>query len=434
MIEEGKTYKIKKIRGLDINNEPVNKNLANVLKIVKSPNKELGDIALCDVDGERYILPVHALVDPENPEEYSKWSVTKIESVMRPMNLTFWKDLQEEATFSAMGAAPCPAMGQVSSTACTVNGVPVEGKSVKKKKNKKKNEDIEVKHEGILEVPEGKNVDDLPIKHFQSLIDKKGYGKIIKALTNLEVWNKKKNPELSSWAKNMIDKLQKKNKNESVRWIDRDGVEHVELDERPSTTLDDIDREETIKNMEAKGLLDTPKTVFARNKGEIDDPEFEDAINILLFGTKDDVDEYKELCATFAECGRYDDFLRFAKEKYGLYGTALDSYNVGADIDENFEIKWLDEDFHEAYERITNLLAKQLDRMNFEYANTEEIIYKKEGAYKYLLKFDNEIGILKFKVTKDDETIIEKEWQLDEKEDVSPIFAEIEDIYNKYGI
>ena len=430
MIEEGKTYKLKKIKGLN-NNESGD---CTILKILDSQNPQLGKVAYYKTeDGERYVAPVSAFIDPENPEEYSDF-IIKMESVMKPMNLDFWKDLQEEASFGGLGAAPCPAMGQVSSTACTVNGVPVEGKSVKKKKNKKKNEDMEVKHEGILEVPEGKNVDDLPIKHFQSLIDKKGYGKIIKALTNLEVWNKKKNPELSSWAKNMIEKLQKKNKNESVTWIDNDGVEHVELDERPSTTLDDIDREETIKNMEAKGLLDTPKTVFARNKGEIDDPEFEDAINILLFGTKDDVDEYKELCATFAECGRYDDFLRFAKEKYGLYGTALDSYNVGADIDENFEIKWLDEDFHEAYERITNLLAKQLDRMNFEYANTEEIIYKKEGAYKYLLKFDNEIGILKFKVTKDDDVIIEKEWQLDEKEDVSPIFSEIEDIYNKYGI
>lgn len=429
MIEEGKTYKLKKIKdffGTNIDDE------FKVLKI-------MGDTVYCQNLNTRELnmFNKNDFIDPEFPEDvYSDIQIVyeKLNNIMKPMNLDFWKDLQEEASFGALGATPCPAMGQVTSTACTVNGVPVEGKSVKKKKNKKKNEDIEVKHEGILEVPEGKNVDDLPIKHFQSLIDKKGYGKIIKALTNLEVWNKKKNPELSSWAKNMIEKLQKKNKNESITWIDNDGVEHVELDERPSTTLDDIDREETIKNMEAKGLLDTPKTVFARNKGEIDDPEFEDAINILLFGTKDDVDEYKELCATFAECGRYDDFLRFAKEKYGLYGTALDSYNVGADIDENFEIKWLDEDFHEAYERITNLLAKQLDRMNFEYANTEEIIYKKEGVYKYLLKFDNEIGILKFKVIKDDDVIIEKEWQLDDKEDVSPIFSEIEDIYNKYGI
>ena len=98
-------------------------------------------------------------------------------------------------------------------------------------------------------------------------------------------------------------------------------------------------------------------------------------------------------------------------------------------------ILWkLDENFNEKYEEITDLLAKQLDRMNFEYANTEEIIYKKEGAYKYLLKFDNEVGIIKFKVSKGDNVIIEKEWQLEEETDVQPIFTEIEDIYKQYGI
>ena len=94
----------------------------------------------------------------------------------------------------------------------------------------------------------------------------------------------------------------------------------------------------------------------------------------------------------------------------------------------------LNEDFNEAYERITDLIAKQLDKMNFEFANTEDIIYKKEGDYKYLFKFDNEIGIIKIKVQKDDNVLVEKEWQIDEEEDVEPIFKEIEDIYSKYGL
>ena len=70
--------------------------------------------------------------------------------------------------------------------------------------------EIEVKHEGILEVPEGKNVEDLPIKHFVDLAKKKGTGKITKALNNLQVWNKKKNPKLSKWAGDMIDKVNKR--------------------------------------------------------------------------------------------------------------------------------------------------------------------------------------------------------------------------------
>ena len=71
--------------------------------------------------------------------------------------------------------------------------------------------DIDVKSPGLLEVPQGKEVNQLPQSHFQALINKKGYDKVIRGLTNLEVWNKNKNPELSKWASNMADKLKKAN-------------------------------------------------------------------------------------------------------------------------------------------------------------------------------------------------------------------------------
>ena len=77
--------------------------------------------------------------------------------------------------------------------------------------------EIEVKHKGILEVPEGKNADDLPLSHFEKLAKKKGLGKITKALNNLQVWNKNDDPKLSKWAGDMIDKLNKKlKKDESI--------------------------------------------------------------------------------------------------------------------------------------------------------------------------------------------------------------------------
>ena len=86
-----------------------------------------------------------------------------------------------------------------------------------KSKLKEQDVEIEVKHEGILEVPEGKNVDDLPISHFEKLAKKKGLGKITKALNNLQVWNKNDDPKLSKWARDMIDKLNKKfDKKESL--------------------------------------------------------------------------------------------------------------------------------------------------------------------------------------------------------------------------
>ena len=76
--------------------------------------------------------------------------------------------------------------------------------------------EIDVKHEGILEVPEGKNVDDLPLSHFEKLAKKKGLSKITKALNNLQVWNKNDDPKLSKWAGDMIDKLNKKLKKDEA--------------------------------------------------------------------------------------------------------------------------------------------------------------------------------------------------------------------------
>ena len=68
---------------------------------------------------------------------------------------------------------------------------------------------IPVKHPGVLEVPEGKEVDQLGEEHFKALINKKGWSEISKALINLKVWNKKRDPKLSSWADNMQEKLAK---------------------------------------------------------------------------------------------------------------------------------------------------------------------------------------------------------------------------------
>ena len=68
--------------------------------------------------------------------------------------------------------------------------------------------DIKAENPGMLEVPEGKNVQDLPVSHFKGLIDKKGRAPIIRALTNLEVWNKNDNKSLSAWAKKMKKSLE----------------------------------------------------------------------------------------------------------------------------------------------------------------------------------------------------------------------------------
>jgi len=68
---------------------------------------------------------------------------------------------------------------------------------------------IKVKHPGILEVPPGKKVNELPVEHFIKLAKKKGYAAIIRALNNLQIWNKNRNKELSEWAKKMKEQLRK---------------------------------------------------------------------------------------------------------------------------------------------------------------------------------------------------------------------------------
>lgn len=68
---------------------------------------------------------------------------------------------------------------------------------------------IKVEKPGVLGVPEGKNVDDLPYSHFLSMAKAKGYNTIIRALNNLHVWNRKKNPKLSNWADKMQNRISK---------------------------------------------------------------------------------------------------------------------------------------------------------------------------------------------------------------------------------
>lgn len=101
---------------------------------------------------------------------------------------------------------------------------------------------IEVKNTGILEVPEGKNVDDLPMSHFEKLVKKNGLSKITKALNNLQVWNKNDDKQLSKWAGNMIKKLKDKfDKKESyvpsARWEER------------YLTVDDADQEAAVEEI-----------------------------------------------------------------------------------------------------------------------------------------------------------------------------------------
>lgn len=66
-----------------------------------------------------------------------------------------------------------------------------------------------IKNPGLLEVPDGKKVTDMPVSHFVALAKTKGKDKIIRGLLNLYSWNIKKNKTLSDWAKDMKEKVSK---------------------------------------------------------------------------------------------------------------------------------------------------------------------------------------------------------------------------------
>lgn len=73
---------------------------------------------------------------------------------------------------------------------------------------------IPIKHSGMLEVPEGKDVENMPFDHFKGLVKKKGLAPISRALTNLIVWNRKKNPTLSK----KVDTIQ----NKLTDWVNKE--------------------------------------------------------------------------------------------------------------------------------------------------------------------------------------------------------------------
>lgn len=333
MIEVNGKYKLKKLKDCPYN-------YTGDCKILDIFDTNIGKVAHYETeDGQRYICMLDQLVDPENPQEYSDCVFKKLESVMKPMNLSFWKDLTEDAMASTAAAVPAlagngtsgatgmSALGTTPTTGCRVNGIPVAGQSIKKKKKKK--------HETLIDL----TLDDL-IDQVEETFDP-----------------------------NDILVTEIKNNREHIR---------VQVG---------------YTNPEDNTLSHTINLLFLDEVGNV-------------------LDDIQEEDLTLQDC----------------LDTLMELRN------NHEQLQPVTEEFHEEYEQITQLIAQQLDRMNFEFANTEDIIYKKEGKYKYLLKFDNKDGYLKFKVSQDDNTIYENEWKLEEGQDITPIFKEIEDVYEKYGI
>ena len=406
---------------------------------------------------------------------------------IKPMNLTFWKEIKEEAGaaggvggaasagvsagsmasgMAALGGTPTPALAQLSRSgisAATVNGIPVPSQSTRKKKKKKKNEDlildttnqnleiralitkaIAEENDAITSYLEkAKRCKELGINKLVDLFNELAKDETVHtgclqaALDEFDMGEIDDVIDGREEAEEIFDKTN--TVNSEIEDVVEGLLEDFHEDYITGKELQDWNWQEEQTNL--YNIIGSAKQIFAAGKDDDIPPEFDDAINILLYGKdEDDRKEYKELLYLFKDTGRMKEFINYANNKGfkdlspKVIGKQEESLNIVNQEIEDIVKDLLQEDFHEEYEEITNLLAKQLDRMNFEFANTEDIIYKKEGKYKYLLKFDNKNGFLKFKISKDDNVIEVREWQLDEGQDISPIFKEIEDLYNKYGI
>ena len=146
MIEVGKTYKLKKIKDF------FGTNTENEYKVLEIK----GDLVHCkDLEtNEHYVLEKKYFIDPEFPEDiYSDLKIVweKLDKVIKDNKAKTWKEIKEcegsagtvaGTNASSLGTAPTPAVGQVQNT--TVNGIPVFGKSIKRKRNKRsKNENAQ---------------------------------------------------------------------------------------------------------------------------------------------------------------------------------------------------------------------------------------------------------------------------------------------------
>jgi hypothetical protein len=70
-----------------------------------------------------------------------------------------------------------------------------------------KQSSIKIKHPEILEVPKDKLFWDLPLSHYQGLVNKVGLTPVVRALLNLESYNHRKDPLIRKRAKTIVERL-----------------------------------------------------------------------------------------------------------------------------------------------------------------------------------------------------------------------------------
>lgn len=189
---------------------------------------------------------------------------------------------------------------------------------------KEQDEVIEVENKGILEVPEGKKVDELPLSHFKRLVDKKGYAEIIRALNNLAVWNKNDDKQLSEWAKRTMTKLRAIYRKDEC--IKRGTISTIieNVGNKPKNALVESDSEEAelvVKKDENTAAADEKddKTNAADDKVPSSPRTEEDMgiatmLNKLIIDEFEAIDGYQSTIASLNAVGGYEEIVKVLEE------------------------------------------------------------------------------------------------------------------------
>lgn len=431
MIEVGGEYKLKKL------NLPYIHNDEDTFEILYEISPQV--VACLNTNTrENVVLQKKFFIDPEHPEDDTFEGVT-----IEPTTIVT-EDMGGCVAASAgglgggmasLGAAPCPTMAQASNgvSGAMVNGMPVEGKSVKKKKKKSK------KNENIFT-----DMEDAKKQYVQDTKDAEEYLKELKTLSKKELIDLLPHPfgqdDIDYYntkdEKDLITKILKNKFNLAGEYVGKHFNE--EYEEESGYYMDTV--EGTLSYVTPDEMLEKIEDTFEPTDGfytVVENPR--ERIRVTVKYTNPD-DKVLTHALQLEFLDEVDNILDTLYEENLSQVEVLDrlqeifSMHQEANLIIEEYIQNLLEDFNEEYEEITEQIAKYLDRLNFQFANTTDIVYKKEGEYKYLFKFDNEIGIIKIKILKGDEVLVEKEYEIDETQDIQPIFDEIESIYNKYGL